>query len=181
MALKHVVFADPSNAAAKYLLADAYEQMGYQAESGPWRSVYLQGAMELRQGTPTGTGAVTASPDTISAMTPGMLFDYFGVRLNGEKAAGKTLSINVNFTDLKQPYGLRIENGVLNYRAKANPDADATMTLAKTALDRIQLGQTTLNEAVAAGEIKIEGRKEAVGEFLGMLDTFPFWFNIVTP
>jgi alkyl sulfatase BDS1-like metallo-beta-lactamase superfamily hydrolase len=48
MALKHVVFADPDNVAAKALLADAYEQMGYQAESGPWRSVYLQGAHELR-------------------------------------------------------------------------------------------------------------------------------------
>jgi alkyl sulfatase BDS1-like metallo-beta-lactamase superfamily hydrolase len=74
-----------------------------------------------------------------------------------------------------------VENGVLNYRPKSNPNADATMTLEKSALDRIQLGQTTLDDAVAAGEIKIEGRKEAVDEFLGMLDRFNFWFNIVTP
>ena len=53
-ALKHVVFADPANKEAKELLADAYEQMGYQAESGPWRSIYLQGAYELRNGVPDG-------------------------------------------------------------------------------------------------------------------------------
>jgi alkyl sulfatase BDS1-like metallo-beta-lactamase superfamily hydrolase len=40
-AVKHVVFADPTNTTAKELLADAYEQLGYQAVSGPWRSVYL--------------------------------------------------------------------------------------------------------------------------------------------
>ena len=93
-ALKHVVFADPNNKDAKELLADAYEQMGYQAESGPWRSVYLQGAFELRNGVPTLAVIVTASPDTISAMPPEMLFDYLGVRLNGENAAGKKLTLN---------------------------------------------------------------------------------------
>ena len=118
-ALKHVVFADPNNTDAKELLADAYEQMGYQAESGPWRSVYLQGAFELRNGVPTGGGINTASPDTIRAMPPEMLFDYFGVRLNGEKAAGKKLALNVDFTDLKKPYALTVENGVLNYFEEA--------------------------------------------------------------
>jgi alkyl sulfatase BDS1-like metallo-beta-lactamase superfamily hydrolase len=51
-ALKHVVFTDPDNREAKELLADAYEQLGYQAESSPWRSEYLQGAFELRNGVP---------------------------------------------------------------------------------------------------------------------------------
>ncbi len=181
MAVKHVVFADPDNAAAKNLLADAYEQMGYQAESGPWRSIYLQGALELRKGVPSAGGTNVASPDTIRAMDPELLFDYFGVRLNGEKAAGKKLVINVNFTDLKKPYALTVEYGALTYSSKLAPQADATMTLAKSTLDSIELGQTTLDKAIEAGDIKVDGRKEAVDEFLGMLDTFPFWFNIVTP
>ena len=70
MALKHVVFANPDSAAGKNLLADTYEQLGYQAESGPWRSVYLQGAFELRHGVPQPGGIETASPDTIRAMPP---------------------------------------------------------------------------------------------------------------
>lgn len=50
-------------------------------------------------------------------MPPEMTFDYFAVRLNGEKAAGKKLSLNIDFTDLKQPYALMIENGVLTRTA----------------------------------------------------------------
>ena len=101
-AMKHVVFADANNKAGKELLADAYEQMGYQAESGPWRSVYLQGAYELRNGVPSAGGINTASPDVIKAMTPELLFDYLAVRLNGPKAAGKKIGLNVNFTDLNK-------------------------------------------------------------------------------
>lgn len=181
MAVKHVVFADPSNVAAKNLLADTYEQMGYQAESGPWRSIYLQGALELRKGVPSAGGTVTASPDTIRAMSPELLFDYLGVRLNSEKSAGKKLHINVSFSDLKESYGLSVENGVLTYDKKLDAKPDATMTLTKATLNKVQLGETTLDKAIEAGDVKVEGRKEAIGEFLGMLDTFPFWFNIVTP
>ena len=119
-ALKQVVFADPNNKDGKELLADTYEQMGYQAESGPWRSVYLQGAFELRNGVPAAGGINTASPDTIKAMPPEMTFDYFAVRLNGEKAAGKKITLNIEFTDLKKPYSLMIENGVLNYAPKVS-------------------------------------------------------------
>ncbi|MET0192321.1 MAG: alkyl sulfatase dimerization domain-containing protein [Hyphomicrobiaceae bacterium] len=180
-AAKHVVFADPGNKDGKELLADAYEQMGYQAESGPWRSIYLQGAYELRNGVPQTGGINTASPDTIKAMPPEMTFDYFAVRLNGEKAAGKKLVLDINFTDLNQPYTLTIENGVLNHAKRAAVNADAKVTLTKPTLDRIQLGEITPEQAVTSGEMKVEGRREAFADFVGMLDDFPFWFNIVTP
>ena len=179
--VQRVVFADPNDKDAKELLADAYEQMGYQAESGPWRSIYLQGAYELRNGVPSAGGTNTASPDTIKAMPPEMTFDYFGVRLNGEKAAGKKIVINIEFTDLQKPYALTVENGVLNYAKQAAPNADAKLTLTKTVLDRIQLGEITPEQAISAGEMRLEGKREAFVDFVGMLDKFPFWFNIVTP
>ena len=53
---------------------------------------------------PAAGGTITASPDTIRAMSPELLFDYLGVRLNGEKAAGKKLPLDINFTDLKKSY-----------------------------------------------------------------------------
>lgn len=179
-ALKHVVFADSNNVEAKELLADAYEQMGYQAESGPWRSIYLQGALELRHGVPTAGSINTAGPDTIRAMPPEMTFDYLAVRLNGEKAAGKKLAVTIDFTDLGQAYALTVENGVLNYTRKPDPDAGAKVALSKVTFDRIQIGEVTIEQAITSGDLKIEGRRESLGEFLGMCDTFPFWFNIVT-
>ena len=96
--LNHVVMAEPENQQARSLLADTLEQLGYQAESGPWRNFYLTGAMELRQGVPKG------SPSKISAgMAAGMplenLFQALAVRLNGTKAEGKNLAFNLWFTD----------------------------------------------------------------------------------
>nr|WP_234712666.1 alkyl sulfatase dimerization domain-containing protein [Mycolicibacterium komanii] len=181
MVLKHVVFANPDSQHGKNLLADSYEQLGYQAESGPWRSIYLQGAYELRNGVPTAGGTETASPDTIRAMPPDMLFDYLAVRLNGSKAAGKNITMNIDFTDLRQQYGLTVENGVLNYGPGPIPNANVSLRLSKPTLDQIQLGTTTIDEAVSTNDLTIEGQRESFNEFMGLLDTFPFWFNIVTP
>ncbi len=130
---------------------------------------------------PAAGGLNAASPDTIKAMPPDMTFDYFAVRLNGQRAAGKTIRLNIDFTDLKQPYSLVVENGVLNHANRLIENADAKISLAKTTLDRIQLGEITTEQAVTSGDLKLEGRREAFAEFVGLLDKFPFWFNVVTP
>ena len=96
-------------------------------------------------------GINTASPDTIKAMPPEMTFDYFAVRLNGEKAAGKKIALNIVFTDLKRNYSLVVENGVLNHARRHVANADATLTLSKGTLDRIQLGEMKPEQAVDSG------------------------------
>ncbi|WP_417877554.1 alkyl/aryl-sulfatase [Vibrio sp.] len=179
--LKHVVFANPESEKGKALLADAYEQMGYQAESGPWRSVYLQGAYELRNGVPGSGGLTTASPDIIKNMPPEMLFDYLAVRILPEKAAGKAFVMNMNFTDLDEKYSLYIENSVLNHTKKLAEKPDVSLELTKATLDDVQLGNITLEKAIADGSIKLDGDPQVLKDFVGMLDNFNFWFNIVTP
>ncbi|KXU80610.1 alkyl/aryl-sulfatase [Aeromonas enteropelogenes] len=179
--LKHLVFANPNNQEGKLLLADALEQLGYQAESGPWRSVYLQGAYELRNGVPTAGGTVTASPDTIRAMSPSMLFDYLAVRINPEKAAGKKMVVNMDFTDIGEKHTLSLENAVLNHTTRYAASPDVTVTLSKQTLDDIQLGQGTLEQKIASGEIKVQGNPQTFSDFVSLLDKFNFWFNIVTP
>ncbi|WP_421234510.1 alkyl/aryl-sulfatase [Aeromonas enteropelogenes] len=179
--LKHLVFANPNNQEGKLLLADALEQLGYQAESGPWRSVYLQGAYELRNGLPTAGGTVTASPDTIRAMSPSMLFDYLAVRINPEKAAGKKMVVNMDFTDIGEKHTLNLENAVLNHTTRYATSPDVTVTLSKQTLDDIQLGQGTLEQKIASGEIKVQGNQQTFSDFVSLLDKFNFWFNIVTP
>jgi len=74
----------------------------------------------------------------------------------------------------------RVENGVLNHgKPLANPDS--TLTLSKQTLDAIQLKQTTMQDAIARGDVKVEGRPGAFAELMGMLVTYPGWFNIITP
>ncbi|MGL5726814.1 MAG: alkyl/aryl-sulfatase, partial [Plesiomonas sp.] len=158
-----IVFAEPSNKTAKELNADALEQLGYQAESGPWRSAYLQGAYELRNGVPTSGGVQTTSPDTIRAMTPEMLFDYLSVRLNGPKAAGKKIIINIDMSDLGKKYVLVVENGVLNYHSdRQDPKADVSLTLTKKTLDDVQLQETSLENQLENGNIKLQGNKQSL-------------------
>jgi alkyl sulfatase BDS1-like metallo-beta-lactamase superfamily hydrolase len=179
--MKHAVFADPESVPAKELLADSLEQLGYQSESGPWRSVYLQGAYELRNGVPSAGGTQTATPDTIRAMTPDMVFDYLAVRLNSQEAAGKIYSINIDFSDLNSEYTLTIVNGVLNHTQQQAETADVSLTMTMATMNDIQLGETTLTQAVDNGAIELEGNQEVLMDFFGMLDDFNFWFNIVTP
>ncbi|MDO6708167.1 alkyl/aryl-sulfatase [Photobacterium sp. 1_MG-2023] len=180
--VNHAVFADPSNQAAKNLQADALEQMGYQAESGPWRNFYLTGAKELREGVNKLPVPDTASPDTVKAMSLDLFFDYLAMRLNSEKADGKSIVLNFDFTDLKEKYLLEMENGVLNHtRGAESKEADVSVTLARTTLNAIMLKQMKLEDAIEKGDVKITGDQDKLGELVSYLDNFDFWFNIVTP
>jgi alkyl sulfatase BDS1-like metallo-beta-lactamase superfamily hydrolase len=179
--VNHVVFADPGNRAARELQADALEQLGYQAESGPWRNFYLTGAKELREGVKKLPTPNTASPDTVRAMTLEMIFDYFSVRLNREKAAKARAVLNFDFGEAGK-YVLEMENGVLNHTANRQADnADATVTLSRGTLNKIILQEAKLADAVQSGDVKIAGNRAKLDELLSCLDSFEFWFNIVTP
>jgi alkyl sulfatase BDS1-like metallo-beta-lactamase superfamily hydrolase len=156
--------------------------LGYQAESGPWRNFYLSGAKELREGVKQLGAPNTASPDTIRAMDLELLFDYAAMRLNGEKAGGKSMKLNWNFTDTNEQYLLELANAALSHIAGHQAkDADATISLTRDKLNGILLGQTTFEKEISAGSIKVDGDANKLGDLLSMLDKFEFWFNIVTP
>ena len=180
--VNHLVFADPENREARELQADALEQMGYQAESGPWRNFYLSGAKELRDGVLELAAPKSISPDTVRATPLEMFFDLLAVRLNGPKAEGRTIVLNAHFTDIDERYVLTVEHGVLNYVKDQQADhADAALITTRATLDEVAQGQATVAEKLAAGEARIEGDPAKLAEFLSLLDTFEFWFNIVTP
>ena len=122
------------------------------------------------------------TPDVIKAMSLDMFFDLLAVRLIGPQAAGKKLVFNASFTDTGEQYLLVVENCVLNYtKGKQAAQADATLIMTRAALNEIVLGEATLAEKTAVGAARIEGDPAKLVEFLSLLDTFEFWFNIVTP
>lgn len=162
--------------------ADALEQLGYQAESGPWRNFYLTGAQELRNGVQKLPTPDTASPDTVKAMDLDLFFDYLAMRLKGPEVADKHITLNLEFTDLNQKYVLEMVNGVLNHtEGLQSNQADATITLTRDTLNKIMLKQTTLKDAEGSGEIKVQGEQGKLEELMSYMDSFDFWFNIVTP
>ena len=183
--LNHVIFADPGNTEARALAADALEQLGYQAESGPWRNFYLSGARDLRGLPPArDKNAAQKSNSQSRAMTPDLYFDYLGVRLNAQRAEGHRLSLRVNVSDLEQIWNLRLGNSVLHARLSTDdPDAgiepDVTLTADMPTVMALFEKRLPLDQAVKRG--MIQGDRQALTELLGLLDSFTPDFPLVLP
>lgn len=179
--MSHVVFADPSNIEARELGADALEQLGYAAESATWRNAYLLGALELRQRQPS-VMARDVSPDIVRNLGLDHFFDYLGVRLNADKAEGRSIAINWVFSDSGSQYVLNLENCALTYLAGRHTDgADATVTLDRTVLNSLVLRQIVFADAVHRGLVRVEGDPAKVAELFSLFDDFTLMFEVVEP
>jgi alkyl sulfatase BDS1-like metallo-beta-lactamase superfamily hydrolase len=174
--LKHAVFADPDDRAARSALADVYERLGYGAENATWRSFYLSGAQELRRGVlPPAVGDLGAG--LAGALTIGQWFDSVAVRVNGPRAtAAGSLVIDCQFTDAKTTVRLALSNGALipteNPRSQA--PADLTLTLTKAQLPGVLAGR-------GLDRIEHTGDPAVLGRLTALLDTADPAFPIVTP
>ena len=176
-----VVFANPNNAEARALQADALEQLGYQAESATWRNAYLMGALELRSG-PKDPGVSTSGPDTVRGMTNELLFDFIALRLNHEKTDGMKAAISMVFSDSNEVWALELSNSVLNStRGRVLKNPDVTITLTRPAFLAMLLQGKKLPELVQAGMVKVEGNPQSFGAVVANIMNFDPVFNIVTP
>ncbi|WP_027582242.1 alkyl sulfatase dimerization domain-containing protein [Bradyrhizobium sp. Ai1a-2] len=181
-AVSHLVFAEPDNQAARALLADTFEQLGYAAESATWRNSYLFGAQELRQGMPKAPARPAMPRETLAALRTEQLWDVFGIRLNGPKAEGKRIVLSWKFTDTNEAFILNLENCALTYVADAQAeDADAGFTLARSTLDEVFAKLTTFPEAIASGKISVSGDATRLTGLMTLMDEFPRMFEIVEP
>ncbi len=180
--LTHLVFAEPGNKAAKALQADALEQLGYQAESGVWRNLYLLAAHELRAGLRKLPATATANPDTIAGLTLDMMFDFLAVRIDPAKVEGKTISVNWTFTDSNEQFHMFLKNSVLNHRRGVQDDkANASVSLTRATWNRIALRDLSLPVAVVTGDLKISGNPLAFLDLMLQIEPPGERFNIVTP
>lgn len=181
--VNHVVFANPDNLAARYLQADALEQLGYQAESGPWRNFYLSGAQELRHGVnPDDDTATHGGLEILTVIDKGALFDFMAIHLDGPRAEGKHIVINWVFAGTGEQYVTELVHSVINHTANVqSPNADATITISQRTIGEILHNFLTAKEASDNGLIQITGSKLKVIEFFSLLQRFDKYFNIVTP
>ncbi len=131
-----IVFADPTNEAARLLCADALEQLGYQAESGPWRNAYLSAALELREGNSVEKAQqATSNGDVQMDMTATMIFEYMGILLDKQAVADQDFTVSFTLPDVNEAHTLQVRSGVLLlYSNTAAEDADVAVTCPKNAL-----------------------------------------------
>ena len=180
--LNHVVMSEPDHEPARALLADTLEQLGYQAESAPWRNFYLCGALELREGLPETGTAFQASEGMARGMPIENLFQTMAVRLNGPAADGVELAINLDFTDLDRRYLLAIEHSVLHYFPDRQADApDAAIRMSALDFKRLIMGLADAAGLMQDGRLEMTGDAGALARLGGLFDRFERRFPIVTP
>ena len=176
---KELVFADPDNKEARYLCADALEQLGYQAESGTWRNCYLTGARELRNG----NLAITArkaggGEDVRAAMTADMMFDFIGIATDANDVKDDDITFNMNLTDTNEKFYIKRKSGVLLvYPGENRPDAMATITCVKNQLLAMMMGK---GDSVK-DSLNVTGDATIPERFYKNVKVWTQDFNIVEP
>jgi alkyl sulfatase BDS1-like metallo-beta-lactamase superfamily hydrolase len=178
--LNHVVFADDKNQAARDQLAEIYTALGFEAEAGTWRNIYLTGAQELRSG-PVQLPPGGFSPDVLSATTTSMLLDFAAVRVNPEKAA-EPFKLNLELTDRDEKHLITIGNGVLIHEAGvADPKAGATVRMKRPDLLMTLFVGMPFQPRVESGDIVIKGDASLYAALVGLIEPLAPNFPIVTP
>jgi alkyl sulfatase BDS1-like metallo-beta-lactamase superfamily hydrolase len=178
--LNKLVFAQPGNQAAKNLLADAFEQLGYQKESPTLRNIFLQGAYELPNGLPGGTPQRSSGPDMIRAMSTENWLDFVGISADPRKAEGMRFTINLVTPDNGEKYLVEMSNATLtNIKGFQASKPDLTITLNRSDLNLVMMGASSFDDLIAAGKAKFEGDRRPFDQLKSILVAFAPNFEIL--
>ena len=180
--LDRLVFTNKSDDKVKALLAKTYDQLGYQAESAPWRDVYLTAAYELRHGEPeTGIDLVAMKQILLRSPIENFLQSMAG-RIIGPDAFGKEYVVNINFTDLDENYVLTLKNAVLHHKKlPRDRDASVTLNITHTLFIDLVIGSAGVTDVLFSDDLELEGSKFDLVDFLSLFDKPKGVFAIVTP
>ncbi|MCF1428772.1 MAG: MBL fold metallo-hydrolase [Shewanella sp.] len=178
--LNKLVFAEPQNQAAKDLLADVYEQIGYQKESPSLRNSFLAAAFELRNGIPQGASPKASGPDMIRAMTTDLWLDFLGIQLDADKAEGKAFIINFVTPDNGEEYVVELSNSVLtNIKGQQAAKPDLTISINRSDLEPVMMGLASFKDQVNSGKAKVTGNAKLLDELMTMMVQFNMGFELL--
>jgi alkyl sulfatase BDS1-like metallo-beta-lactamase superfamily hydrolase len=180
--LNKLVQAEPDNLAARDMLADAFEQVGYQQENPGLRNSFLSGAFELRSGIPTGERASTTSPDIIRAMSTELWLNFLGIMMDSTKAEELSFKINLALPDIGETFIIELANATLtNIAGFQAADADLSITLGRSDLELVMMGATAFEALIASGAAVVEGDVTILGTLAGLMVEFDPLFDVMPP
>jgi alkyl sulfatase BDS1-like metallo-beta-lactamase superfamily hydrolase len=163
--LNKLVYAEPDNQAAKDLLADVFEQLGYQKESPSVRNSFLAAAYELRHGMPEGVTPSGSGPDVIRGMSTELWLNFLGISMDGSKAEGLRFVINLVTPENGEQFVVELSNATLtNIMGHQAADADLTITVNRVDLEAVMGGRSTFAALVAAGKAEFEGNVDVLDQ-----------------
>ena len=175
-----LVQAEPQNQAAKDLLADVFEQLGYQQENPGLRNSFLAGAYELRSGIPAGDPASSSSPDVVRAMSTELFLNFLGIRMDSRKAEGMRFTVNLITPDNGEKFIIELENATLtNIKGFQAEKADLTLTINRADLERTMMGAKSLEAQIADGTAKVQGNVAILKQLASTMIDFDPRFEIL--
>jgi alkyl sulfatase BDS1-like metallo-beta-lactamase superfamily hydrolase len=178
--LNKLVQAEPHNQAAKDLLADVFEQLGYQQENPSLRNCYLAGAYELRTGIPQGEAPDSSSPDVIRAMSTELFLNFLGIRMDSRKAEGMRFTINLVTPDNGEKFLIELENATLtNIKGFLADKPDLTLTINRADLEQTMMGAKTLEAQIKDGTAKVQGDVSILQKLASTMIDFDPRFEIM--
>jgi alkyl sulfatase BDS1-like metallo-beta-lactamase superfamily hydrolase len=178
--LNKLVTAEPDNWPARHLLADAYEQLGYQSEGPQWRNAYLTAAKEMRTGQVLMPEGTMEQSDLLAAATISDILDSLAVRVNAEKAEGKNIRINLVLPDTSERFAITLANGNLSYLVVDTlGEADVTLTVNRRDLMRLIGGELSVTELVSLGLDAIQGSPLDLASFLSVIEKDNRYYDLV--
>ena len=178
--LNKLVFAEPKNQTAKDLLADVYEQLGYQQENPGIRNSFLAGAYELRSGISTEERASSTTPDVIRAMSTELFLNFLGIRMDSRKAEGMRFTINLITPDNGEKFLIEMENATLtNLEGFLADKPDLTLVINRTDLERTMTGDVELEDQIADGTAKVEGDVSVLKQLASTMVDFDPLFEVL--
>lgn len=175
-----LVLAEPQNGDAKDLLADIFEQIGYQQENPGLRNSFLAAAYELRSGIPQGETTSSSSPDVIRAMSTELFLNFLGIRMDSRKAEGLRFTMNLITPDNGEKFIVELENATLtNIQGYQADKADLTLTINRSDLELTMMGAKSLEVQIAEGKAKVEGDVSILGKLAATMVDFDPRFEIM--
>ncbi len=178
--LDKLVWAEPDNQEAKDLLADVFEQLGYQQENPGLRNSFLAGALELRSGIPQGEMLDSSSADVIRAMSTELFLNFLGIKMDATRAAGMRFTMNLITPDNGERFVVELENSTLtNAPGFLASDPDITLTIDRADLELTMIGAKTLDEQIADGTARLEGDPAPLVQLAGIMVDFDPRFEIL--
>lgn len=175
-----LVQAEPDNEPAKDLLADIFEQVGYQQENPGLRNSFLAAAFELRSGIPQGETADSSSPDVIRAMSTELFLNFLGIRMDSRKAEGLSFTMNLITPDNGEKFSIELSNATLtNIQGFLADDPDLTLTINRSDLEQTMIGAKTLEAQIADGTAKVDGDAGILKQLAATMVDFDPRFEIM--
>lgn len=178
--VNQLVQAQPSNQEAKDLLADIFEQIGYQQENPGLRNSFLAAAYELRTGIPQGETASSSSPDVIRAMSTELFLNFLGIRMDSRKAEGMEFTINLITPDNEEKFLVELSNATLtNIKGYLADKPDLSLTINRSDLEQTMIGAKTLEAQIKDGTAKVQGDASVLTKLASTMVDFDPRFEIM--